>query len=371
MRLNLICLIVIASPAISRSLRPINKRNVCDWKNAEPVLYEKYGNDVCPPKFSVGADGSCPMEGHRDHWYSADACAGFCELSTTYSYGKESIFLANPYCHGYGDKGASCTITDTQTTTVGRTFGGSIDGTFNGKIGSIKAGISGSYTQSWAQAHAQAKSVTLGKGECGYWTFLPIVKTTWKTTRDVCIKQGNKEVPESKDGYNVPRGDTIFVRTDCGNRRPLPMDVQDPAYNHPGVPLDRGDYEAVSATWGLEVNALSGISEITCEDIGDESALAVDCSMAMPDWLAGATESRPKGGQYWAGYFHSCAIQVEYDSDWADDCEVTFAEVAKGAAGIYQQCRKGDKVGGVRLLRKDGKCDSKIRITATNGRQRP
>ncbi|KAL8770091.1 MAG: hypothetical protein Q9209_004129 [Squamulea sp. 1 TL-2023] len=198
----------------------------------------------------------------------------------------------------------------------------------------------------------------------------PVPHEPIKTTKDVCINQGNK-APGSEGARNIPRGDTIFVRTDCGTRLPLPMDLQDPAYNHSGVPLDRGDYDAVSATWGLEVNALSGLSEISCEDIGDKSALADDCSKAMPSWLAGIAEKRPKGGQYWAGYFHSCAIQVEYESEWADDCKVTYAEIAKGATGIYQQCKKGDKTGGMRQLRKDGKCDAKIRVTATDGRQRP
>ncbi|KAL8787177.1 MAG: hypothetical protein Q9213_002393 [Squamulea squamosa] len=273
MRPRLVYLAILVPPVVSSPLQSIDKRNVCDWKDAEPVLYQKYRND---------------------------------------------------------------------TTTVGFTIGGSADGTYTGKLGSLKAGISGSFTESWAQAHAQARSVTL-----------------------------SNKAPGSEGAKNIPRGDTIFVRTDCGTRLPLPMDKQDPAYNHPGVPLDRGDYEAVSATWGLEVNALSGLSEITCEDIGDKSALADDCSKAMPAWLAGVAERRPKGGQFWAGYFHSCAIQVEYDSDWADDCKVTYAEVVKGATGIYQQCKKGDKTGGVRRLRKDGKCDAKIRVTATDGRQVP
>ena len=30
-------------------------------------------------------------------------------------------------------------------------------------------------------------------------------------------------------------GDTIFVKTDCGTRARLPMDQQDPAYQHDGV----------------------------------------------------------------------------------------------------------------------------------------
>ncbi|KAL8995624.1 MAG: hypothetical protein Q9169_004667 [Polycauliona sp. 2 TL-2023] len=207
--------------------------------------------------------------------------------------------------------------------------------------------------------------------EAGLAQYCPRPAGPTKTKENVCINQGN-EAPGSQGANKVPRGDTVFVRTDCGTRLPLPMDMQDPAYNHPGVPLDRGEFEAVSATWGLQVNALSGLSEISCDNSGDKSALASDCSSAITEkGLAGTVESRPKGGQYWAGYFHSCAIQVEYESEWADDCEVTYAEVMKGATGIHQQCKEGDKVGGVRQLREDGKCNAKVRVTATDGRQRP
>lgn len=44
-------------------------------------------------------------------------------------------------------------------------------------------------------------------------------------------------------------GDTIFVRTDCATRAPLPNDQQDPVYQNPGVPLDRGVLAAIIGGW--------------------------------------------------------------------------------------------------------------------------
>ena len=45
-------------------------------------------------------------------------------------------------------------------------------------------------------------------------------------------------------------GDTIFVKTNCADRPPLPPDQQDPAYNHPGVPIDRNELQAIFKLMG-------------------------------------------------------------------------------------------------------------------------
>ena len=48
---------------------------------------------------------------------------------------------------------------------------------------------------------------------------------------------------------NTIRGDTIFVKTDCANRQRLPLNQQDPAYQHPGVALDQGLYDRYATFW--------------------------------------------------------------------------------------------------------------------------
>ena len=79
-----------------------------------------------------------------------------------------------------------------------------------------------------------------------------------------------------------------------------------------------------------------------------------------------------KGGQWWAGYCHSCAIQIEYERDWDDDCPVALAQTLKAATVTYKQCATGGGViKGVRQLKADGKCDAKLRVTGTNERQPP
>lgn len=44
-------------------------------------------------------------------------------------------------------------------------------------------------------------------------------------------------------------GEVIFVRTNCADRTPLGMGQQDPVYQQPGVPLDRGTLANILASW--------------------------------------------------------------------------------------------------------------------------
>lgn len=60
-----------------------------------------------------------------------------------------------------------------------------------------------------------------------------------KSDQPVCLTQPNY----SADKTQVI-GSTVFVYTDCGTNERLPMEVQDPAYNHPGVPLPQAKYAA-------------------------------------------------------------------------------------------------------------------------------
>lgn len=148
----------------------LKKRNACDWQGVEPILYHKYGTDDCPPKLKVDGRGNCPVEYHK--FDDEQTCVGFCEQTTEYKYGRESIFLANPYCHGP----MSCSISDTVTVATGHTFSSSLNIKFNDVL---SGGISGGETITNSFAHAQTKSISLKEGECGYFTFLPIIKKTW------------------------------------------------------------------------------------------------------------------------------------------------------------------------------------------------
>jgi len=82
--------------------------------------------------------------------------------------------------------------------------------------------------------------------------------------------------------------------------------VQDPAYNKPGVPLDRGVYNSFSETFENDnADMMYGqSSEIDCS-VGDGSKLAQqeDCYAALATGMmhpvVGLLQGR-KGGQWWA-----------------------------------------------------------------------
>lgn len=63
------------------------------------------------------------------------------------------------------------------------------------------------------------------------------------TSGNVCVAQ-QRLLPDGS-----AQGTTIFVKTDCVTTEPLPMDQQDPIYRQPGVPLDRGTYDALAESW--------------------------------------------------------------------------------------------------------------------------
>ena len=98
-------------------------------------------------------------------------------------------------------------------------------------------------------------------------------------------------------------GDTIFVKTDCGTRMPLDPSKQDPAYQKPGVPLDRGTAEAWAAVWADTDSVSASSDDVKCET-SDASPAMDDCTHAFNSLLqspsVGVLHGK-KDGTWWAG----------------------------------------------------------------------
>ncbi|KAH7084167.1 hypothetical protein FB567DRAFT_580786 [Paraphoma chrysanthemicola] len=378
---------------VSHSSLDIAKRNPCDGVNAEPVLYHDYKGDVCPPPFTFTSPGQCQMKRYKpkgnifQHLY----CGGYCEENVRFFYGREVMFLASPYCHGP----MTCTITDTETTAWA--FSISFP-QFSAKLTEIfTAGITGSISSTTSTAKAIAKAVKLEQNECGYFTWIPILRESCGTfTGEGDFKDiapGHPEglcydgklvepntcvtVPNAVKGTKGdPWGITTLVRVDCRTHEPLPAEFQDPAYNNPGVPLDRGLYQSFAETFEDSDKIHGQTSEIDC-NIQDVNQLAnrEDCSAAIATGMLTpvvALLAGRKDGQWWASSVHSCALQIEYEQDWTDDCFVGLTEVLRAAAGIMNTCKAhGDKIGGARRFRNDGRCNATLRLANTAGRDRP
>lgn len=118
-----------------------------------------------------------------------------------------------------------------------------------------------------------------------------IVEMTFHSTANAC----NSELLSAKTGRSASAwgtgqdlmGDTIFIRTDCSNREPLPMDKQNPAYCHPGVAMPHGIREAYTSFWSQQ-KAVSSLAidpaKIGC--VAGDGALHVDdCIGALQNMI--------------------------------------------------------------------------------------
>ncbi|KAL8676255.1 MAG: hypothetical protein Q9186_007216 [Xanthomendoza sp. 1 TL-2023] len=101
-------------------------------------------------------------------------------------------------------------------------------------------------------------AVTLKDNECGYFTFLPLLEKTCgiatlgEPAENATTKGCGYDITEEHCGtrpsytpnFKSIKGATVFVKIDCANNKRLPMDQQNPAYNHEGVPAPQEVYEA-------------------------------------------------------------------------------------------------------------------------------
>lgn len=220
----------------------------CD-RDGTPILYQDYGVDKCPGKYQLNPDGrTCPMN-------LEDDCEVFCQTNVRFFYDQEQP----AWLHGQGGSHCygpmTCLISSSQTWTW--TYSGS--GTVTGTIAKvIQIGGTGGLSYASATTLLSQNSVTLKDNECGYFTFLPLLQETCGTstlgepTQNSTTKGCGFDVTEedcarfpsfTPDGKSV-KGATIFVKIDCANNQRLPMDQQNQAYNHEGVPAPQSVYDA-------------------------------------------------------------------------------------------------------------------------------
>jgi hypothetical protein len=65
----------IKAHAAATGVNALSKRNVCDGKNASPILYKEYHSNSCPPKNKLNPDGSC-----QGQEYLENDCVSFCQV---------------------------------------------------------------------------------------------------------------------------------------------------------------------------------------------------------------------------------------------------------------------------------------------------
>jgi hypothetical protein len=152
-----------ASPVSSPDLLPhlYPRAGPCS-PGGTPILYKEYHADLCPPTNSMDSDGLCPAT-------FANYCKAYCEVRTTFTYGVEQP-LDNPYCHGP----LTCSVGTNKATTY--TWTGSVNPSWLDALG---LGITGGYSSATMTTDVRSTSVNLGDGQCGYFSFLPILHDSW------------------------------------------------------------------------------------------------------------------------------------------------------------------------------------------------
>ena len=90
---------------------PPSKRNVCDWAGTSASIGHQYFGNSCPAKFTIAPNGiDC-----EDNALDLVSCASFCQIRTTFSYGREQRYTRVPLCRD----GRPCQLSDTDHTIVG------------------------------------------------------------------------------------------------------------------------------------------------------------------------------------------------------------------------------------------------------------
>lgn len=175
----LVCLILTSTTfpllAMSTALRHrledethfLARRNPCDGLDYPQItLYEDYSEPLCRAPKHLDDQGAC--EGSGD---PQQDCSSFCQLTTTYVWARESPFFRSE-CH-YPMR---CELRETDSTEW------SVDGYISGSPQfqkAIDAGVTGGIGSSSGRATGHSWSIKPAPDECGYFTWVPVVKRTW------------------------------------------------------------------------------------------------------------------------------------------------------------------------------------------------
>ena len=166
---------ILAAPSIdlvSRSVaRRPEKRDPCKQDGASYQLYKEYDQNDCPAVHPSNYGDCFPLyELSRPAFAPCDI---FCQQNVTYTYGTEVIMPLSICRYPF-----TCTITETVTKTTGHSF--TFTGGFDEKLlQNFKLGASYAYNWNQAKTNTQSYAVKPEQGQCGYFTFIPHMITTW------------------------------------------------------------------------------------------------------------------------------------------------------------------------------------------------
>ncbi|KIW85607.1 hypothetical protein Z517_00999 [Fonsecaea pedrosoi CBS 271.37] len=371
--------LVLSSPVFAKVSAPA--ANICTWTDAMPVLYHEYGTDVCPPRFRLKpGSGDCQDDPGS---FNVVDCASFCEMRTEFRYGQEVPYHVMPMCTG----GTSCTLTENRH--VGSNWKFKLNGNY--KTGPFTAGVAGGYNEKAGQSESFKYSKDLKHNECGYFTFIPIMRDTCGTYTEGQLDKYNNPAAECKSTRTVGnaccsqavtvtdrfywftrvvRGVAVFVYLNCDTLEPLEDKYQESPFNKPGVRLPRGLglTNAYKDIWfASQFKTLASQSDsAVCNDRKDVNA--TDCMEVLADVTDRGADVVPlsntaKGNGITIGAFNSCIMHLSFNEEWTPGrCVVSYLEIAAAAQTVFDTCTNNNTgmIGGSHVVRRIGECGATV-----------
>ncbi|KAI1171857.1 hypothetical protein F4777DRAFT_582500 [Nemania sp. FL0916] len=223
-------------------------------------LNKDYFEKDCPAVNQFLPNGDCD-------WTNAPqkddtTCAFFCQVQTTFLPTQE-IPIADSYCRGP----RLCSISDRIILNVNNEWSGTPT-----EAQALEEGVSAGFdnTTGMKTVVAGPGQITLGQGECGYFTWIGTKRSVCGSLTEATRHEHDPEYPGGPPTCLEPaatrsyctetlyggRGDdptkfgkTVFVRVDCATRAPLPAEMQDPLFGFDGVALAPDRLEVVLQSW--------------------------------------------------------------------------------------------------------------------------
>ncbi|KAI1159962.1 hypothetical protein F5B18DRAFT_548427 [Nemania serpens] len=218
-------------------------------------LGKEYREADCPAINQLLEDGMCDWTTKQS---DQTKCAYFCQIRTTF-FPAEEVPIPNTYCRGP----RRCSIPSGRTLQVDSWWSGT-----EAAASALKHGISGGFNPGLHSAVAGPGDVTIGEGECGYFTWigtrkevcgslsqatrheavlngLPYCQHPADTTANFCVDEIYSGALRDVSTY----GHTVFVKVDCVTRHALPAESQDPLFKFSGVALEDARLDEVLQGW--------------------------------------------------------------------------------------------------------------------------
>ncbi|KAJ2997134.1 hypothetical protein NUW58_g753 [Xylaria curta] len=254
--------IINSHPNSTSNVGSVKDSNITQWDGthdpctgATYELGKEYSTIECMAIHKYLPDGTCDWTKKQP---DQTTCAEFCQTRTTF-FPMQEIPITNTYCRGP----RRCRIPRGNMLRAKVWWSGT-----DTELSALENGVSGGFDPREQAILAGAGDVTIGEGQCGYFTWIGTRKSVCgsltQATRHEPVNGGHPycQHPATTTGnfcadaiYSGPtgkasdQGTTVFVNVDCDTRAALPPYKQDALFKFDGVALPAEKLDEIMQTW--------------------------------------------------------------------------------------------------------------------------